>query len=130
MEIENPEFEKSSSTSTSEEETICENQNENSSKTWQEPYYMSVQIPEDVDVSKMTKKQIKKLQKTIYWESKLPEMRAKHRHNLKLKRQITKENLAKQKQEGAEVDLSEFPGYAHGASRNFKIKFKEELKSS
>jgi len=40
---------------------------------------MSVKIPDDVDQSMMTKKQIRKLQKTIYWESKLPEMRAKHR---------------------------------------------------
>ena len=91
---------------------------------------MSVEIPKEIDVSLMTKRQIRKLQKTIYWESNLPEMRAKHRQNLKLKRQIKKDNIAKKLETGAEVDFSEFPGYAHGASKNFKIKFKEELKLS
>lgn len=131
MEIENKEHDKSSSTSSSEKEgSECEQEKGESNKKWQEPDYMSVKIPDDVDQSMMTKKQIRKLQKTIYWESKLPEMRAKHRQNLKLKRQIKKEQIAIQLQEGSEVNLQDFPGYAHGASKNFKLKFKEELKNS
>jgi hypothetical protein len=47
---------------------------------------MQVQIPDTVDTSNMTKKQIKKLKKTIFFDQKLPEIRAKQRQNLKIKK--------------------------------------------
>ena len=55
MEIENQDC---STSSTSSEEEVPNKTNEEgqSSKKWQEPYYMSVKIPDDVDVSMMTKK--------------------------------------------------------------------------
>lgn len=120
-----------SSTSSSDEE-MSEKQAGDSSQLGkrQEPYYLSVKIPENVDVGKMNKRQIKKLQKTIYWESKLPEMRAKHRQSIKQKRLLKKQNIAQQIEQGKTVDYSELPGYAHGSSRNFKLKFKEQLKIS
>ena len=55
-------------------------------KTWPEPEFMKFPIPDDIDTSEMTKKQIRKLKKTLFWESKIPEMRAKQRQNLKIRR--------------------------------------------
>lgn len=96
-------------------------------KVWPEPEFMSFAIPEDIDTSEMTKKQIRKLKKTLFWESKLPEIRAKNRKNIKIKKQKKKEALQKKSDNGEVVDEGEFPEYSHSRGKNFRIEFKKEI---
>jgi hypothetical protein len=96
-------------------------------KTWPEPEFMKMQIPDHIDTSQMTQKKIRKLKKTLFWESKIPEMRAKHRKNIKLKKQKKKEDIEEKVAKGETVDEKAYPEYATGRGKNFKVKFREEL---
>jgi hypothetical protein len=113
------------------EKDFSESELENSEeKRYPDPEYLDFPIPEHIDISQMSQKKIRKLKKTLYWESKIPEIRAKHRNNLKVKKLKKKEEIQKKVEEGLEVNLNEYPEYAHARSRSFKAKFREELQNA
>lgn len=89
---------------------------------------MSVILPQTIDTSAMTKKQIKKLKKNIFFEQKLPEIRAKQRKNLKIKKLKKKEDIQRKISQGENVNFQSYPEYAKGRGKNFKEKFKQEMK--